>query len=116
MAKEKFQNINVNGLSYKLKLTTPNNPELGKDARGIIHYEKLKIFLDKNIAEELRVKTLYHELAHAFCESTSFNNMLMDKFGNDSYEIFIDKLGEVIEKFIHENNIDVIENFVKKEG
>lgn len=116
MSKEKFQNVNVNGLLYKLKLTTQTNPELGKDARGIIHYEKLKIFLDKKCAEQLRVKTFYHELAHAFCESTSFNNSLMDLLGNDNYEIFIDKLGEVVENFVHTNDINLIENFVKKEG
>ena len=113
MAIEKFQNINVNGLNYKLKLTTPSNPELGKDTRGITLFEELKILLSKNCAPELRVKTFYHELAHAICESTSFNNMLIDNFSENDFEIFIDQLGEAIQMFIHNNDIETIENFIK---
>lgn len=113
MVKEKFQNVKVNNLDYKLKLTTQNNPELGKDARGIIHYEQLKIFLDKNCATQLRIKTFYHELAHALCEASSFNNALMESLEDDNYEIFIDNLGLAIENFIHNNNIAEIESFIK---
>lgn len=115
MAKENFETVNINGVNYKLKLTTPNNPELGKDTRGITYYEELKILLNKKCANDLRIKTFYHELAHALCDSTSFNNILMDKLSEDDYEIFIDQLGESIQMFIHNNDINVLENFIKKE-
>lgn len=116
MAKENFELVNINGLNYKLKLTTPNNPDLGKDARGITLFEELKIFLNKKCASELRIKTFYHELAHALCESTSFNNMLMEKFSDDDFEIFIDQLGESIQMFIHNNDINSLEDYIKKEN
>lgn len=113
--KEKCLMVNVNDLMYKVKLTTQNNSELGSDCRGKIWYEKLKIFLDKNCATELRMKTFYHELAHAICEGTSFNNMLMEKLGDNGYEIFIDKLGEQVYNYIHKNDLNEVENFVKGE-
>ena len=113
--KENFVNVNVNDLIYKVKQTTQNNSELGSDCRGKIWYEKLKIFLDKDCNVQIRMKTFYHELAHAMCESTSFNNMLMEKMGDNGYEIFIDKLGEAVYNYIHKNNVDEIENFVKGE-
>lgn len=116
MATENFKNVNVNGINYKLKLTTSSNPDLGKNTRGITFYEELKILLNKKCASELRIKTFYHELAHALCESTSFNNMLMERFSEDDYEFFVDQLGESIQMFIHNNDINDIENYVKKEG
>lgn len=116
MAKENFETVNINGINYKLKLTTPNNPDLGKDARGITFYEELKILLNKKCATDLRIKTFYHEIAHALCESTSFNNILMEKLSDENYEIFIDQLGESIQMFFHNNNINELENYIKKEG
>lgn len=114
--KEIFKSVNINGINYKLKLTTPNNSELGKDARGITYYEELKILLNKKCANDLRIKTFYHELVHVLCESTSFNNILMEKLSEENYEIFIDQLGESIQMFIHNNDIKSIEEFIKKEG
>ena len=114
MVKENFRNVKVNGVNYKLKLTTQNNPELGKDARGITYYEELKIFLDRKCANDLRVKTFYHELAHCLCETTSFNNQLMDKLSDENYEIFIDQLGEAIQMFIHNNDIKDLEDFIQE--
>ena len=58
--KEKFVNVNVNDLIYKVKQTTQNNSELGSDCRGKIWYEKLKIFLDKDCNVQIRMKTFYH--------------------------------------------------------
>ena len=110
--KEKFTMVDVNGLDYKVKLTTQNNSELGDGCRGKIWYEKLKIFLDKNSAPKVRLLTFYHELAHAMCEATSFNNMLEEKLGDNGYEIFIDKMGEVVYNYIHNNNVEAIEKFV----
>ena len=109
-----FKSVNINGINYKLKLTTPNNSELGKDARGITYYEELKILLNKKCANDLRIKTFYHELAHVLCESTSFNNQLMDKLSDENYEIFIDQLGEAIQMFIHNNDIKDLEDFIQE--
>lgn len=111
--KEKCVMVNVNDLAYKLKLTTRNNSELGENCRGKIWYEKLKIFLDKDNAPRVRLYTYYHELAHAMIESTSFNDMLMEKLGDHGYEIFVDKLGEAVYNYINKNNTQEIEDFVK---
>ena len=111
--KEKFAIVNVNDLEYKLKLTTRTNAELGENCRGKIWYEKLKIFLDKENAPRVRLYTYYHELAHAMIESTSFNDMLMEKLGDHGYEIFVDKLGEAVYNYVNKNDIQALEAFVK---
>lgn len=115
MNKEVFKSININGINYKLKLVAQSNPELGKDNRGITDFEQLKILLGKNYAPDLRVKTFYHELAHALCESTSFNNELIERFTNIEFECFIDQLGEAIQLFIQNNDYKDIENFVRND-
>lgn len=101
--------IRINDLTYHVNMVTQSDPMLGEDTRGKIWYERLLIFLDKELPNDLKVQTFYHELAHALCEETSFNDMLMDKLGDNGYEIFIDNLGKNIFKFYHQNNIKKIE-------
>ena len=86
--KEKFVNVNVNDLIYKVKQTTQNNSELGSDCRGKIWYEKLKIFLDKDCNVQIRMKTFYHELAHAlmFFAGIKQDEMIAQGFANLIYD------------------------------
>lgn len=104
--------LTLGNVSYDIHTTTQNNAELGEDNRGRIWYEKLAIWVDKELPAELKSQTLYHEIAHAMCEQTSFNGMLMDKLGDNGYEIFIDSLGKVLYDIIHKNDMKTIEKKV----
>jgi hypothetical protein len=103
-------------VSYDIKATTQSNAELGEDNRGRIWYEKLAIWVDKELPDELKLQTLYHEIAHAMCEQTSFNGMLMDKLGEHGYEIFIDNLGKVLYDIVKKNNMKAIEKEILEIG
>ena len=107
--------IKLDNVSYELEMADKKSKMLGDDNRGICYYELASILINKDLPNDLKIQTFYHELAHAMCESTSFNNMLMEKLGDNGYEIFIDKLGEAVYNYIHKNNVDEIENFVKGE-
>ena len=107
--------LNIWNFSYDINTTSQNNAELGEDNRGRIWYEKLTIWVDKELPNELKLQTLYHEIAHAMCEQTSFNGMLMDKLGDNGYEIFIDSLGKVLYDIINKNNMKTIERKVLKD-
>lgn len=109
-----MSSITLGNVNYDISLTTQSNAELGEGNRGRIWYEKLTMYIDKNLPEELKIQTLYHELAHGICEETSFNGMLMDKLGENGYEIFIDSLGKTIYSMIHMNDMNLIEDYIKK--
>lgn len=105
--------VKIGNVNYKIEMTTSADKDMPKDTRGIIFYEQLRILLDKELPNELKEQTLYHELSHAICEQTSFNNMSMEKLGDNGYEIFIDSLGKILYNFIHNNDLQKLENFVK---
>ena len=107
--------VNVNGINYNVKLTTSKNADLGEGNRGMTLFEDLKILLDKSMAKELRVKTFYHEEAQALVEATSLNNVIMRKFSDDDFEIFIDQLGYAIQFLLKNNDLNELENYIKKE-
>lgn len=101
--------VNVGENVYNIHLVSKKDKNLGEDCRGKIYYEDLDVYLDKDLPKTRIVQTFYHEMAHAMCDETSFNNMLMDKLGDNGYEIFIDNLGKAIYSLIHTNNLDMIE-------
>lgn len=104
--------INFDVVKYSLALTTKNDEQLGSESRGMTYYEDLKILLDKELPKDLRIQTFYHELAHAICDQTSFNNLLLSKLDEDYYEIFIDNLGKVLYNLFHKNDMKKLEKFV----
>lgn len=105
----------LNNVGYNIIPTDKTNKDLSENNRGIIYYEDLNILLDKNLPSELLIQTLYHEVCHAICEQTSFNNMLGDKLGENGYEIFIDNLGKLLYDIIHKNDMKKIEKELLKE-
>ena len=107
-----MKKLKIGNVTYDLKLTTQRDSDLGDDCRGKIWYERLLISIDKELPTELKVQTFYHELAHAICEETSFNGMLMDKLGDNGYEIFVDNLGKAVYNISHNEDVKKIEDFL----
>lgn len=107
--------VKVGNVNYDIELTTKLDKDMVEDSRGCILYEELRILIDKQSAKELKEQVLYHEISHAICEQTSFNNMLMEKLGDNGYEIFIDSMGKVLFNLIHNNDLKKLEKFVKGE-
>lgn len=108
--------ITIGANEYSVTPTTLSNDNLGKDNRGRIWYERLEIYIDKDLPKTLKIQTVYHELAHAICEETSFNDMLMEKLGDNGYEIFIDSLGKTVMNLIHNNDLNQFEKSLTKES
>lgn len=106
--KLKLRNVN-----YDIKMTTKLDKDLD-DARGKIFYEELKILLDKDLPNDLKIQTLYHEIAHAICDQSFFNDVLLEKLGDDEYEIMVDSIGTLLYDIIHSNNMFDVEEFVLK--
>lgn len=107
--------VNLGNVNYDVVLTSKTDSNLGEDNRGRIWYEKLSMYIDKELPNELKIQTFYHELAHGICEETSFNGLLMDKLGDNGYEIFIDCLGKSIYNLIHNNDMNKLEEIFKKD-
>lgn len=108
--------VKVGNVNYEIEMTTSLDRDMPRDTRGVILYEQLRILLDKELPDELIEQTLYHEISHAMCEQTSFNNMLMEKLGDNGYEIFIDSMGKILYNLIHNNDLRKLEKFVKETG
>lgn len=108
--------LKIGNNEYTITETLITDANLGENSRGRIWYEKLSIYLDKELPKSLKVQTAYHELAHAICEETSFNGMLMEKLGENGYEIFINSLGSTIMNFVHDNNLEQFEKSLTKES
>lgn len=104
--------IELGNVNYEINLTDKLNEKLGEDTYGKIWYNELKMFLDKNLPQDLIIQTFFHELAHAICQETSFNDMLMDNLGDNGYEIFIDNLGKRLYDIIYKNDVkEIISHF-----
>lgn len=101
--------IKLNNVKYDIKMTDKTDKDLGDATRGIVYYEDLRILLDKNLPEDLIIQTMYHEISHAICAQTSFNDMLVDKLGENGYEIFIDNMGKLLYDIIHNNDMKTLE-------
>jgi hypothetical protein len=108
--------ITINNLDYDVQMSDKNDKDIGDGVRGIILYEELIIKLLKTLPDELKVETLYHELCHALCEQSSFNNMLMEKLGDNGYEIFIDSLSKALYTLVHKNDLKKLENFISEDS
>lgn len=106
--------LKLSNVHYDIDLTTKRNKDLGDDCRGITRFEELKILLNQDMPKELIIQTMYHEIAHAMCEETSFNDMLMDKLGDNGYEIFVDMMGRLLYDIIHNNDMKKIEENIMK--
>ena len=82
---------------------------------GILHHmDWISLLLFAMSGAACLICLTVHELAHGICEETSFNSMLMDKLGENGYEIFIDSLGKTIYNMIHMNDMNLIEDYIKK--
>lgn len=108
--------LKIGNNEYTIKETSITDTNLGEDNRGRIWYEKLSIYLDKELPNSLKIQTAYHELAHAICEESSFNGMLMEKLGDNGYEIFINSLGSTIMNFVYDNNLEQFKKSLTKES
>ena len=110
-----MKKISVGNVSYDVKMTNQKDSDLGDECRGKVWYEKLLVTLDKELPDDLLIQTFYHEIAHVLCESTSFNIMLMDKLGDNGYEIFVDNLGKSLYNLIHNQDMKNYEQLLLKE-
>jgi Zn-dependent peptidase ImmA (M78 family) len=108
--------VNLGDINYKIIMTNKLDKEISGDEpnRGICYYEELKILLDKDLPDDLKIQTLYHELSHAILEQTSFNSMIETELTEPMYEVLIDNLGKAIASLIHNNDIKKLESYVKK--
>lgn len=104
--------INVGRFDYNVQIVNDEHSEL-EDNRGLINYETLNIYINNDSLDERKVHTFYHELSHAICENTGFNDIIMDKLGIDDYECFIDHMGKTLYSVIHNNDLENIEKIVK---
>lgn len=112
MRNDELPTVNINDLNYRIKLTDKEDGNIEKNW-GMIHYDKLMILLDKNISPERRVKVFFHEIAHGMVEETSFNDALENQLGEEGLEIFVDRLGDVLEKLIRNNDFKQLVNYVR---
>ena len=108
--------VKLDNVNYTIEMTDKTNKDLGDNTRGIVYYEDLKILLDKNLPDDLIIQTLYHEISHAMCAQTSFNDMLADKLGDNGYEIFIDNMGKLLYDIIHNNDMKTLERKALKKN
>lgn len=108
--------VNLGDINYDIVMTDKLDKDLCGEStnRGICYYEELRILLDKELPDDLKVQTLYHELAHAILEQTSFNSMIEDELTGPMYEVLIDNLGKSIASLVHKNDLKKLENYVKK--
>lgn len=66
------------------------------NALGVTNLNDFIVLLDSNHTDECLKDTLWHELAHAVLSETGFHRILEKTVDHDSFEAFVDKMGEVL--------------------
>lgn len=100
--------VKINNLNWKVYFVANNDANLDKnddedDVCGITHFSKLRIYINRDIDEELILHTLKHELTHA----TLFS------YGMGQYETFTEEnVCDIVETYGEEiiNNANYIYN------
>nr|DAJ42500.1 MAG TPA: SprT-like family protein [Caudoviricetes sp.] len=108
--------IKLDNVSYELEMADKKSKMLGDDNRGICYYELASILINKDIPNDLKIQTFYHELAHAMLQESSFNAMIETELTTPMYEVFIDNLGRLVYNYIHKNDLKKLENYILGES
>lgn len=105
----------LNYVPYEVKVQSKHSEELEGDCRGLCDFENTTLYLSSDIPKELREQTFFHELFHAMCDQSGFNNLLIKKLGDTGYEVFTDNMGRLIYELLYKNDIKKIVSDIRGE-
>lgn len=99
--------VNINGCTWKIKECTGSERELPNELhRGVTWYLEKEIYLNSAMSADAKIKTLRHELAHAFIAETQVITQEETKWTEEMLCEFVGHYGGQIE--------DIVQQYVKR--